>query len=198
MIKKTFLMSRPDYTVGNLLRKLGYEEVYSGNVPNFIVFCGGSDVTPSLYSAKPEKATYSDKNIDYQDFCTVIAAKLQEIPMLGICRGLQLLHVAQGGTLIQHITGHSGNVHGLLDEEEKLIEGWEEIKVNSTHHQCVPYDELDYADEFYLSPDLTTEVVVAPKKGFLGVQYHPEYATCPKIAIDFFEELMKNKFGGIL
>jgi len=193
-----FLMSRFDYTVASLFRKLGYQEVIGKEVPDFIVFGGGMDVSPSLYRQSALKGTYSDIDIDYQDFSTVIAGKLKQIPMLGICRGLQLLHVANGGTLIQHIEGHSGTIHKLLDADEEPIKGWDGLVVNSTHHQCVPIDETDYADEVYTSHQGTTEVVVATSLGFMGVQYHPEYSTCPEDAVDFFAELMKHKFEGIL
>lgn len=193
-----FLMSRFDYHVANLLRKLGYQEVTGNEVPDFLVFGGGVDVTPALYNQTPAAKTFCDKDTDYQDFSTVIAGKLKEIPMLGICRGMQLLHVANGGTLIQHLEGHAGVIHKLLDSEEKYIPGWESLQINSTHHQCVPNDELDYAEEYYVSHQGTTEVIVALNSGFLGVQYHPEYPACPEDAVEFFAELMKHKFEGVL
>lgn len=193
-----FLMSRYDYNVSQLFKKLGYQEVTGNENPDFIVFGGGMDVNPSLYNEEPLRQTVFDLDVDYQDFCTVIAAKLKQIPMVGICRGMQLLHVANGGTLIQHITGHSGSVHRLLNSEEKPIFGWEDLKVNSTHHQCVPNDELGYADEYYVSHEGTTEGIVATSAGFVGVQYHPEYHSCPEEAVDFFAELMKHKFEGML
>ena len=193
-----FLMSRFDYGVSSLFKKLGYQEAGDNETPDFIVFGGGADVSPSLYNQAVLKGTYSDVDKDYQDFCTVIAAKLKEIPMVGICRGLQLLHVAYGGTLIQHIDGHGGTIHPLLDCDGKPIVGWEDLKVNSSHHQCVPFDEVDYAEEVYISHHQTVEALVATNVGFMGVQYHPEYYTCPSDAVDFFAELMKHKFEGIL
>jgi putative glutamine amidotransferase len=193
-----FLMSRFDYGVSSFLKKLGYQEVGDKDTPDFIVFGGGYDVSPSLYNTDKLRGTYSDADVDYQDFCTVIAGKLKQIPMLGICRGLQLLHVANGGTLIQHISGHAGSTHRLLASDEEEIEGWEELVINSSHHQCVPIHEVDYADEVYVSHEGSTEVVVASSRGFLGVQYHPEYSSCPENAVDFFAELMKHKFQGML
>jgi putative glutamine amidotransferase len=193
-----FMMSRHDYSVSNLLKKLGYVETKDNEYPDFIVFGGGVDVSPYLYNQEPQKGVYSDKDIDYQDFSTVIAGKLKQIPMLGICRGMQLLHVANGGTLVQHIDNHAGTVHKLLTNLEEPISGWEELKINSTHHQCVPIDETDYAEQVYVSHEGTTEVLVATNTGFLGVQYHPEYASCPEEGVDFFAELMKHKFEGIL
>jgi putative glutamine amidotransferase len=193
-----FLMSRLDYGVSNLLKKLGYQEVSNNQSPDFIVFGGGPDVSPYLYNQEKAKGTHSDVAIDYEDFCTVIASKLKQIPMLGICRGLQLLHVANGGTLIQHMNGHAGVIHKLLCNDEEEIEGWEGLEVNSHHHQCIPVHEVDYADELYVSLEGSTEVIVAPSCGFLGVQYHPEYLNCPETGLDFFAELMKHKFQGML
>jgi putative glutamine amidotransferase len=193
-----FLMSRFDYGVSSLLKKLGYEEASGTQTPDFLVFGGGYDVSPSLYNEEKLRGTYSDNDIDYQDFCTVIAGKLRSIPMLGICRGLQLLHVANGGTLIQHIGGHAGSIHRLLSADEEEIDGWEGVSINSSHHQCVPVGETGYADEVYVSHEGTTEVVFAPDANFLGVQYHPEYSNCPAEGVDFFAELMKHKFQGML
>jgi putative glutamine amidotransferase len=194
-----FLLSRPDAQVSLLLKKLGYQEANSSETPDFLVFGGGPDVHPYLYNDIPKKNVYPAPNYDYQDFCTVIAGKLRNIPMLGICRGLQLLHVANGGTLTQHVDGHGGVTHGLTREDGKPLLGWEDIKVNSVHHQCIPEDETGYADLVYYGPGQVTEVLDASNScGFLGVQFHPEYSNCPEEAVDFFAQLMKNNFEGIL
>jgi len=192
------MMSRYDYTIVKFLNKLGYQEAVTNETPDFIVFGGGADVCPYLYDEEPKPRVFSDKDNDYQDFSTVIAAKLKQIPMLGICRGLQLLHVARGGSLVQHIDGHGGTIHKLLTPEKQEIAGWEGITINSAHHQCVPADQVGYAEKVFVSGEGITEVVVATNLGFLGVQYHPEYVNCPKEGIDFFVELMKNDFEGIL
>ncbi len=197
MVSK-FIMSRFDYTIAKLLTKLGYQEAVANEVPDFIVFGGGADVCPFLYEETPKGGVFSDKDNDYQDFSTVIAGKLKQIPMLGICRGLQLLHVARGGSLIQHIPNHGGTVHKLLTFENQEIEGWSGLTVNSSHHQCIPTNEVGYAEKVFVSGDGVTEVVVATNLGFLGVQYHPEYVNCPQGGIDFFAELMEKNFEGIL
>jgi putative glutamine amidotransferase len=194
----TFMMSRSDYSISKLLKKLGYSEAADGKIPDFMVFGGGSDVTPYLYNQQPKVGTFASQDNDYQDFCTVIASKLKQIPMLGICRGLQLLHVANGGTLIQHIDNHAGTIHRMLTRGGKKIPGWEDLSVNSTHHQSVPVEETHYAEEVYTGGDSVTEGVVALKKGFVGVQYHPEFANCPEEGVEFFTELLKHKLEGIL
>lgn len=193
-----FIMSHPNVQVSNLLTTFGYEEAISFELPDFIVFTGGADVSPSLYFHKKEVRTQVDQNRDYQDFCSVIGARLKGIPMVGICRGMQLLHVAAGGTLIQHIDNHAGTRHALRMPDKSPIYGWEGLQVNSTHHQCVPVDETTDYDTVYCSHEGTTEVIVSKEKGFVAVQFHPEYPSAPEDSVDFFNELLKHKLGEML
>ena len=195
---RKFLMSTPNAQISNLLVTLGYTETDGSVTPDFMVFSGGADVTPSLYFRDEDLRTYTDKNRDYTDMCTLIAGRLQRVPMLGICRGMQLLHVAAGGTLTQHIAGHGGVTHKLLMPDGQPIYGWENIHVNSTHHQCVPIEETNNYDEVYVSHDGVTEAIVAKEKGFVAVQFHPEYSTASNECVEFFAELVKFKLGGLL
>jgi putative glutamine amidotransferase len=196
---KKFAMSAPNFAVSQLFRKLGFTEEHDTDKrPDFYVFCGGPDVSPSLYFHEQEPKTYVDLTRDYQDLCTLAAARLHEIPCVGICRGLQFLHVSLGGTLIQHMEGHAGSIHQLLDEDGRLIKGWENVRVNSTHHQGIPLEECIEYDQVYTSPDLNVEAFVALEKFTMGVQYHPEYANCPEEGVEFFAEMMKHSLEGLL
>jgi len=187
MVRK-FLMSTPNAQVSSLLKTFGYEETDGSVTPDFMVFTGGADVTPSLYFKEEDLRTYTDKRRDYTDYCTLIAGRLQRVPMLGICRGMQFLHVAGGGTLTQHISGHAGTSHKLLMPDGTPIYGWDKLYVNSTHHQCVPIEETNSYDEVYVSHDGVTEAIVSKEKNFVGVQFHPEYPTASEESVEFFEK----------
>jgi len=191
---KTFTLSEPNGQISVMLKKLGYKEEYDRDQrPDFFVFSGGPDVSPSLYFEEEHPKTYVDVTRDYTDLCTLAAARLHKIPCLGICRGLQFLHVSLGGTLIQHMDGHAGSLHQLLDEDGRILEGWKDLRVNSTHHQGVPLEEtLDY-DEVYTSPDLNVEAFIDLERLTLGVQYHPEYLNCPESGFEFFQQVILKK-----
>jgi gamma-glutamyl-gamma-aminobutyrate hydrolase PuuD len=154
-----------------------------------VIFSGGPDVNPSRYgeAAHPETGRPRDER-DAFESTLVEAATSDTVPALAICRGLQVLNVARGGTLIQHLpdaVGHGGHVpdpdgHGLHDvrvEPGTLLGrslGWERSGVPAYHHQAI--DRLGtglvataWAD------DGTIEAAEDPSVPFLlGVQWHPE------------------------
>ena len=102
----------------------------------------------------------------------------RDLPVLAICRGMQMLNVALGGTLAQHIEGHrcpgQANAHGLTIAAGSRLEGILGTEVNSRHHQCV--ERLgDGLVVVARAPDDVVEAVEFPGKRFVvGVQWHPE------------------------
>lgn len=158
-----------------------------------LVLSGGDDVDPGTYGAEPESSRGVDAAVDRFEIALVEAARRQDKPVLAICRGLQLLNVALGGTLRQEITA-SGTSHELIpkpiDPDEmnarrhtvvfepgsriEEIYGASEAKVNTLHHQGLED----------IAPDLIVEartedghVEAARCDGdwwALGVQWHPE------------------------
>src|SRR5690606_17799736 len=116
----------------------------------------------------------------------------RDMPILGICGGQQLLNVALGGTLIQHIPDEvdgalpheQGNPrdepgHAVRIEKGTLLHrvtGMDEMLVNSAHHQAVK-DVAPGVVVDALAPDGVVEGIEDPRRRFcLGVQWHPEYA----------------------
>jgi len=104
---------------------------------DLVIFTGGPDVDPSIYGCKDiHPRTNFDKRRDDRDIETYKQAQALGIPMVGICRGSQFLHVMQGGRLYQHVEGHVGP-HSMLDSgTQRLIQ-----TVSSTHHQSAIYHE---------------------------------------------------------
>jgi len=100
---------------------------------DLVIFTGGEDVNPALYGEDPHPSTEINIDRDTED-CMVYAKCLElGIPMLGICRGAQFLHVMNGGKLYQDVDEHNGD-HSMWDVRLKLLVN----RVSSVHHQmCI-------------------------------------------------------------
>jgi putative glutamine amidotransferase len=150
-----------------------------------LLLAGGSDVDPALYhSPRHPKTERADHDRDSLEIALLREALEHNLPVLAICRGLQLLNVALGGTLVQHVEGHLDSQQqeahpiAIADGSKlKSILGVEEFVVNSRHHQCV--DQV--ANGLVVvarAPDNVVEALEFPGKRFvLAVQWHPEDRT---------------------
>jgi len=151
-----------------------------------LVLAGGADVSPSLYGAVAHELTVPRPDRDISETALLTAAAGMDLPVLGVCRGMQLMAVHAGGSLHQHLPdllGHDKHrpAPGLVGAHgARFVPGsrvaavlGEECEVNSYHHQGV-------ADPGTLtvtgwSDDDLIEVVEDPARRFyLGVQWHPE------------------------
>jgi putative glutamine amidotransferase len=150
-----------------------------------LLLAGGSDVDPALYGAPRHPETEPpEHDRDSLETALLREALDRDLPILAICRGLQLLNVTLGGTLVQHIAGHrcpeQPAAHSIaIASRSRLgsILKAEEYMVNSRHHQCV--DQV--ASGLVVtatSPDNVIEALELPGKRFvLAVQWHPEDRT---------------------
>ncbi len=153
-----------------------------------IVFSGGADVDPSLYGADahPETDTPQARR-DAGEIALLSAALERDMPTLAICRGFQLLNVARGGDLVQHLPDETGtDVHKRTPGEfaEHAVEVKDGTRlasivggrseVTSHHHQGI--GRLgDGLVENAVAEDGTLEGVEDPAMRFaIGVQWHPE------------------------
>ncbi len=167
---------------------------YLDLLDGLVVTGGAFDVDPSLYGAKDrhDSVTTKDRRTAFE--LAILNGFLEaDRPVLGICGGQQLLNVALGGTLIQHIPesvadclaheqpnprtepGHDVEV-GAGTLLHRLGGGADTLAVNSAHHQAA----ADVGDGVVISgyaPDGVIEAIEVPEKRFcLGVQWHPEYS----------------------
>jgi putative glutamine amidotransferase len=161
-----------------------------------IVTGGAFDVDPSLYGDGARHATVTLKESRTRaELALTLGAIARDIPVLGICGGQQLLAVALGGTLIQHIPDA---ISGALEHEQPnprdepghaisivpgtllhKIVGASAMNVNSSHHQAVR-DCGPHAVANAIAPDGVIEGVEDPRHRFcLGVQWHPEFGIDP-------------------
>lgn len=165
---------------------------------------GGADIHPSLYnrSHSPQSgAGDTPSHRDMAEWKLMKRAKEMGVPIIGVCRGAQMLCALAGGYLMQHITGHAGPNHDVVTSDGL------KFKVNSLHHQMmVPANtnhtvlawtpELrskEYWDEskkvdHNSEPEL---IIFNDVKGF-AVQWHPEMmnVNCP--ATEYLEEQLEK------
>lgn len=148
------------------------------------LLCGGDDIDPTLYG---EQNSGLSKNVcsarDEFEIVLLKAAYAADKPLLGICRGEQMINVAMGGSLYQHIDHHSQNAPRYSRPQNTFIEkgtllhktiGKDTISVNSFHHQNINKlgKGLVCAAK---SEDGYIEAIESPEKKFcLAVQWHPE------------------------
>ena len=155
-----------------------------------LILAGGVDVGPATYGAEPGPRTdVPNEERDAFELALTRRAFEREIPVLGICRGMQLMNVAAGGTLIQHVpdvVGHEGHREQLgvfTDHDVRLEDGslaaraaGEAVhRTKSHHHQGV--DELGegFVVTGWSATDELPEAIEVPGRRFaLGVQWHPE------------------------
>jgi putative glutamine amidotransferase len=153
-----------------------------------IIFAGGSDVDPALYGEAPHPTTNVKPERDAAEMLLLRAALARDLPLLGICRGMQLMAVAYGGRLHQHLpdvlghTGHrptSGPKFG--EHPVRLVAGTtchkilgDEVTVNSFHHQGIA-DPGRLTVAGWSPEDELIEAAEDPGRRFaIGVQWHPE------------------------
>jgi putative glutamine amidotransferase len=164
-----------------------------------IVFTGGGDVDPAHWGAAAHPATEVDKTRDAAEIMLMRAALAADLPVLGVCRGMQVMAVATGGSLHQHLpdlVGHerhraaagtdplAANAsdygrHDVLVEESSRAHGYfgRALTVNSFHHQAIA-DPGEFTPVGWCPEDQVVEIVEHPGRTFaLGVQWHPERTT---------------------
>ncbi|WP_225098261.1 gamma-glutamyl-gamma-aminobutyrate hydrolase family protein [Streptomyces sp. CoH27] len=148
-----------------------------------LVVAGGPDVDPARYGAEREPRTGPPApDRDAWELALIDAALTAGVPLLGICRGMQLLNVALGGTLVQHLDGHAEVVGVFGRHPVKPVPGTryagivpEETAVPAYHHQAVDRLGRGLVPSAYASDGTVEAVELPPAEGWvLGVQWHPE------------------------
>jgi putative glutamine amidotransferase len=146
-----------------------------------MVLLGGGDVSPSQYNEPERSRLYGvDEFLDRFEIMAVRQALTREIPVLAICRGNQILNVALGGSLIQHLettADHRDKMHRVsvvADSRVAVAMGTTEPLVHSFHHQAIDRlaNGLTVVATFH---DGTIEAVEHDTATWVvGVQWHPE------------------------
>jgi putative glutamine amidotransferase len=157
-----------------------------------LMLAGGADIDPGAYGERRHRRTVNTRpERDRAEIALTLEALERDLPVLGICRGMQLLNVALGGTLIQHLpddVGHSDHRRSLgsfdnADHDVRLAPGslaaqaCGELrhKTKSHHHQAV--DQLGEgvsASGWSVLDELVEAIELPGREWVLGVQWHPE------------------------
>ncbi len=145
---------------------------------------GGWDVDPQLYGEpKHEKVGPIDRELDETELRMFEQARARELPVMGICRGQQVINVAMGGSLVQHLEDHNVAEHGRshlahaieVDPDSELghAAGKHQLRVNSFHHQAVK-ELAPGLHQTAAGEDGTVEGVESDDGLIVAVQCHPE------------------------
>jgi putative glutamine amidotransferase len=157
-----------------------------------LILAGGADIDPAAYGAPPHPETRGTRpERDAFEVALARRALARDVPLLGICRGMQLLNVARGGTLVQHLpddVGHTdhrrtaGTFDGA-DHDVRLAEGSLAARAagetlhptKSHHHQGIARLGDGLLETGWSVLDELPEAIEAPANRYaLGVQWHPE------------------------
>ena len=147
-----------------------------------LILWGGTDISPSIYEQEPLTFTQKpDLTRDLKEIQQIHLALSENTPIIGICRGAQLLCALNGGSLYQHSIGHNYS-HGIETFDGKLIEA------EADHHQIMKpsgdfklYAWSNHSTEVWLNEKQTEfitktpEVVWWSKTKCLAIQPHPEW-----------------------
>jgi putative glutamine amidotransferase len=161
-----------------------------------LLMTGGVDIDPARYGeARHERVTAVEPDRDAFEFALLLAAREARLPVFGICRGLQVMNVALGGSLVQDI---EAEMTGILTHtvpappcaiahevwvskgsrlwtllQEQMVDA-DTCSVNSRHHQAIRRLAPGF-DVTATAPDGVIEAIECPNSTFcLGVQWHPE------------------------
>jgi putative glutamine amidotransferase len=171
-------------------------EDYLAQIDGLIVTGGAFDVDPALFGAATRHASVRTKDRRTAfELAATRAALARDLPLFGICGGAQLMNVALGGSLIQHIPDEvpdalaheQPNPRDEAGHDVSIVAGSRlaelcgalELPVNSAHHQAIKQPGSDLAVTAR-APDGVIEAVEDPRRRFcLGVQWHPEFGISP-------------------
>ena len=167
-----------------------------------LLLTGGSDIAPEFLRQEIPDASVLEKDVDPArdrwEFAAVDQALARGLPILAICKGMQLFNVALGGTLKLDITGHKlpeQKDHDIQPLRFDTKATHQFAKVNSSHHQAVDSLGKGFEVESWCASDDIIEQIRLRNYPFaLGVQYHPERGKIyDSLFEDFFSRLGNNR-----
>lgn len=166
----------------------GYEPVTTIN-PQKAILChglilpGGGDITPAFFGQSNKGSEHIDTELDILQILAFELFLQKERPILGICKGMQLINIALGGTLCQDMIQR--NLHlapfGDLYHDTNILPGsflhtlyGEQATVNSAHHQCIARPGRHLSVIQTSCTDHCPEAICHDALPVLGLQWHPE------------------------
>lgn len=169
-----------------------FEIVKSVDEAQLLVLTGGADINPEIYNEKKNRKTYINEYRDKDELADLKRAIDLKIPIIGICRGAQMICGVAGGKLVQHVVGHGGANHAM-----EILLGRDRgsyFTINSLHHQMMmpfnlpksdydliaksryalsnTYENTSVEDQYDMS--MEPEVIYFKKINAYAIQCHPE------------------------
>lgn len=148
--------------------------------PGMLVIWGGADISPSMYNKPVSRRTHADVQLSRRDASELALAKKAielGMPIMGVCRGAQMLCALAGGHLIQHVDNHGGT-HKVVTKEGLSF------TTNSIHHQMMYPFDVEHELRAYMPQQLSRVHIDVDENGKdidIKVPCEPEYVYFPKI-----------------
>lgn len=150
---------------------------------NGIILPGGGDITPQLFHAKNQGSKYIDTELDLLQLRAFQLVYKNQMPILGICKGMQLINIGLGGSLFQHLkttslhtSATSDIFHETYTKPDSFLNNLygNTFVVNSRHHQAVNKLGNELLPIQWCSADNCIEAICHESLPIFGVQWHPE------------------------
>lgn len=167
--------------------RISVRHPWSGAPLNALIISGGDDISPEHYGGDLNQKVRLDPERDKLEIQWIEWALENRVPLLGICRGAQLINVVKGGTLysdIRHLRKLTYNRPGLLPTKQVRLQNTSHLatlcrknhlRVNSLHHQAVKRLGMGLKSVGHDLDNLTQAIESTQEEPIIGVQWHPEY-----------------------
>jgi putative glutamine amidotransferase len=174
-----------------------------------LLFSGGSDIEPTVYGAEPHPSVNGTRpDRDRAELALMEAALARDMPVLAVCRGMEVLNIARGGDLVQHlpdVVGHEDHKHtpGVFGDHDVELKAGSRLSrllgdrapVKSHHHQGIGRLGENLVETAW-AEDGTVEGLEDPSRPFaLGVLWHPEQGEDFALFRELVEEARRYKEG---
>ncbi|MDX1706056.1 gamma-glutamyl-gamma-aminobutyrate hydrolase family protein [Pseudidiomarina sp.] len=193
------------WLVGAKAERISVRHQASGKPLQAIIIGGGSDIGPEHYGGDVEAKVKTDPERDELEMEWIQYAFDEEIPLLGICRGAQLINVVLGGNLhndIRFLRKKTYNRPGVMPTKQVFVEpdSWlaevckkTKLRVNSLHHQAIKDAGKGIRVVAHDLDDITQAVERLEHPRVIGVQWHPEYLFYIPAQLRLFRWLISPK-----
>ncbi|WP_371376855.1 gamma-glutamyl-gamma-aminobutyrate hydrolase family protein [Thalassotalea aquiviva] len=184
--------------------RVSVDHHWHGDMPDAIVVGGGNDINPEHYGGEIDAKVKLDVKRDALEIKCIKQALEHNIPLLGICRGSQLINVVLGGSLhhdIRQLRKLTYNRPGLLPTKQVWLEqdstiakitGYQKLRVNSLHHQAVDKSGNSLRRSGWDLDKITQVIESSNDAPVLGVQWHPEYLAYLPAQLSIFKWLVQQ------
>jgi len=174
-----------DYLTVDMFVRHGYNITSVPEGADIVCFTGGDDVSPEMYREENDHS-FTDYTRDLECVGVYSRVHWRDKVMIGICRGGQFLNVMLGGTMIQHVEGHSRDGHLMHGPDDTCV------PVRSCHHQgMVPNHQLEHT-VYYATDEVVAEIIIYPEYNTMCFQPHPEYMPEDSLTENLFFEMLEE------